>query len=64
MEKMADFMLSNAGASSGSAIESAATGLVSGLGYMISASSATLVNSDNETSTGAPVNKTARVAQV
>ena len=63
MENMADFMLSNAGASSGTTLKSAATGLVSGLGHMISASSGT-VSKANESSSEEPVNKTASILQV
>ena len=61
MAKMADFMLSNAKFTTGSALTSAATGLVSGLGYMVSASSSTVSKSGNN-ETG--VNATATVLQV
>ena len=60
MESMADFMLSNAGQASGSALTSAATGLVSGLGHMVSATSST-VSKSNDTGGG---NKTDTVLQV
>jgi hypothetical protein len=60
MAKMADFMLSNAKHTTGSALTSAATGLVSGLGHMVSATSSSQSKSDNTTA----VNATAAVLQV
>ena len=63
MANMADFMLQNAKHTSGSAMTSAATGLISGLGHMVSASSTTVGNTgNNDTSSG--MNKTATVAMV
>ena len=61
MDKMADFMLANAQHTSGSALTSAATGLVSGLGYMVSASSNT-VSKSGSNETGA--NSSATIMQV
>lgn len=58
MEKMADFVLSNAQYTSGSELTSAATGLVSGLGYMVSACSSTVSRSgSNETNATAVVDQ-------
>ena len=65
MENMADFMLSNAGVTSGSALTSAATGLVSGLGYMVSASSSTVGKSENnDTSSGMNATATKEMVSV
>jgi hypothetical protein len=61
MENMADFMLSNAEHTSGSALTSAATGLVSGLGYTVSASSSTVSKKDNNDTAA---NASATVSQV